>query len=460
MIRRSSRWPERPTRRGVPSALRIAIVLAGLTLLLFVPTPATAARSEFFGAVEGARLEAPDLNAMAAARIRTDRFLLFWGSVQPSQGSFRWAATDRLIGALASRGIRAAPAVWGNPVWVGGGSSTPPTFSAQARQAWQAFLKTAVARYGPGGAYWGNPYHDRFGAAATALPIQSWEIWNEPNLKGYFAPGPSPGEYARLLKLSHDAVKSRDPRAQIVLAGLASYGDMTAWDFLNRLYSVPGIKQSFDVAALHPYARNVDNVRLATARFRAVITNHDDRATPLWINELGWGSAPPDQFGLNNGPYGQRQMLIDFYNMILSRRNAWNVQRLFWYRWRDDPDDPTPSCSFCASAGLLRSDHSPKPAYFALKSFSAETTPPHATITSGPAEGSTTSDSTPTFSFSSDELGSTFVCRFGAGPYLPCSSPFTRGSPLPDGPHTFSVKAIDAAGNESDPVSRSFTVTT
>src|SRR5919197_3099431 len=153
MIRRSLRWPERPTRRGVPSALRIAIVLAGLTLLLFVPTPATAARSEFFGAVEGARLEAPDLNAMAAARIRTDRFLLFWGSVQPSQGSFRWAATDRLIGALASRGIRAAPAVWGNPVWVGGGSSTPPTFSAQARQAWPCFLKTAVARHPPGRAY-------------------------------------------------------------------------------------------------------------------------------------------------------------------------------------------------------------------------------------------------------------------------------------------------------------------
>jgi hypothetical protein len=60
--------------------LRVAIVVAALTLLLSIATQATAAGSEFFGAVEGARLEAPDLNAMAAARIRTDRFLLFWGS--------------------------------------------------------------------------------------------------------------------------------------------------------------------------------------------------------------------------------------------------------------------------------------------------------------------------------------------------------------------------------------------
>jgi hypothetical protein len=440
--------------------LPIAITLAGLTLTLSAPPPATAARSEFFGAVEGARLEASDLNAMAVARIHTDRFLLFWGSVQPSQGSFNWGPTDRLVGALASRGIRAAPAVWGNPDWVGGGSSTSPTFSSLARQAWQAFLKTAVARYGPGGVYWGNPYHHRFGASATAVPVQSWEIWNEPNLKGYFAPGPSPGEYARLLRISREAIKSRDPRAQIVLGGLASYGDMTAWDFLNRLYAVPGAKQDFDVAALHPYARTVDNVRLATGRFRGVMTNHNDRATPLWINELGWGSAPPDQFGINKGPYGQRQMLTDSYNMILSRRGAWNVQRLYWYRWRDDPADPTPSCSFCASAGLLRYDHSAKPAYFALKAFSADTTPPHVSITSGPAEGSTTTDSTPTFSFASDEPGSTFACRFGAGQYLPCSTPFTRSSPLSNGPHTFSVKAIDAAGNESAPALRSFTVAT
>ena len=79
---------------------------------------------------------------------------------------------------------------------------------------------------------------------AKPLPIRSWQIWNEPNLPKYFAPHPSPREYARLLQISHDAIKSRDPWARIVLAGMPGHGDMEAWDFLDRLYSVAGIKST------------------------------------------------------------------------------------------------------------------------------------------------------------------------------------------------------------------------
>ena len=69
----------------------------------------------------------------------------------------------------------------------------------KAQQRWRNFLKALVTRYGPHGTYWTTHYHERFGANATELPITSWQIWNEPNLKKYFAPYPSPGQYARLL---------------------------------------------------------------------------------------------------------------------------------------------------------------------------------------------------------------------------------------------------------------------
>ena len=42
----------------------------------------------------------------------------------------------------------------------------------------------------------------------------------------------------------------------------------------------------------------------------------------------------------------------------------------------------------------------------------------------------------------------------------PAPRRYTRATPLPNGAHTFSVKAIDAPGNESAVVSRSFTVDT
>ena len=65
-----------------------------------------------------------------------------------------------------------------------------------------------------------------------------WQIWNEPNLKKYFAPAPSPGQYARLLQISYPSIKQVDPKAQVVLGGMTGRGDVSAVDFLKKLYAV------------------------------------------------------------------------------------------------------------------------------------------------------------------------------------------------------------------------------
>ena len=427
---------------------------------LLAPSTAVAAKSEFFGIVQGPTLRGHDLQGMASARVRTNRFVLKWGWVQPNKGYFDWGPADQFIGALASRGIRAVPALWGNPDWVYGAPAHPPLDGPPGLRAWRTFLRTLVARYGPGGTYWATRYRQRYGARAVPQPIQSWQIWNEPNLKKYFAPYPSAQTYARLLAISHDAIHSVDPQARIVLAGMPGHGDVKAWDFLNRLYSVAGVKSKFDAAALHPYARDLDRQRQEIQRFRGVMKNRGDQATPLWLTELGWGSAPPDSFGINKGLAGQAQLLSGSLKLVLSHRQAWNVERLFWFHWRDPPASQNGGCSFCGSSGLIRHNNTPKPAYGAFRGFTAETTPPRARIIGGPGQGSLTNDSTPHFTFASNEAGSTFVCRFGVGAFHPCSSPFVRRLPLRDGRPTLFVKAIDAPGNVSQVTSRTFTVDT
>jgi hypothetical protein len=344
-------------------------VLTALALSLFAASTAQAARSEFFGIVQGT-LDAQDRQGMAAAGVRTARFLLRWKSIEPTRGSYDWAARDHFIGALASKGIRPFPFVWGSPEWVGSGKlAQPPIASAADEKAWRSFLKAAVARYGPGGSYWANAYRQQFGADATPLPIQSWQVWNEPNLTKYFATNPAAPQYARLLRISHDAIKSQDPQARIVLAGMPGSGDSTAWTFLKDLYQIPGTRDDFDVAALHPYGRDLDEFRRQIVKFRAAMTSQADRRTPLWLTEVGWGSAPPDRFGLNKGLPGQEQLLSGSFKLILSNRSAWNVQRVLWFDWRDPSRNFETECSFCGSAGLLRFDRSPKPAYDAFKGF-------------------------------------------------------------------------------------------
>ena len=346
--------------------------------------------------------------------------------------------------------------------------SLPPIDTAADEQAWQTFLYKAVARYGPGGSYWANGYRQTYGADAEPLPIKAWQIWNEPNLTKRFNPGGTDAgsvqKYARLLALSSDAIKGRDPGAQIVLAGNPAYppsGNLKAWDFLDALYGIPGAKGDFDVAALHPYASTVGAFRSEIQSFHGAMTSNDDEATPLWLTEFGWGSAPPDGKGINQGLAGQDRLLDGSFKTILANRRAWNVQRMFWFLWRDPAPDSTFAhrCGFCGSAGLLRHDRTAKPAFSTFKSFTAETKPPVASVLSGPGDGSFTQSPTPRFGFASSEAGSTFVCRVDAGSFAPCTSPFTVPK-RSDGAHVFSVKAIDAPGNESAVASRSFTVDT
>jgi hypothetical protein len=440
--------------------IRLALAVGLLGVALAAPSVATAAvRSEFYGIVQTATLDDRDVEGMQAAGVRTTRFVLNWGAVQPAQGKFKWEFLDRFIGDLASHGIRAVPTVWGNPSWLPGSASTPPTFGVRAEQRWRSFLQALVARYRSGGAYWTNYYHKRFGASAKALPVESWQIWNEPNLKKYFAPYPSPGKYARLLQISYPAIKSKDRHARVVLAGMPGYGDVTAWAFLGTLYRVSGIKAFFDAVALHPYGSSLKRVRQEIQRVHNVMRSRRDAATPLWINEIAWGSARADRIGINKGAAGQARMLRRSFKLILSHRTAWNIEHLFWYHWRD-PRRSRASCSFCGSAGLLGFNRAAKPSFGAFRRFSDEKTPPVARITRGPLNGGLVNDATPTFRFTSSEPGSTFGCHFDAGAFYPCSSPFTPLGARANGTHTFYVRAIDASGNVSTSQSRTFAIDT
>ncbi len=85
-----------------------------------------------------------------------------------------------------------------------------------------------------------------------------------------------------------------------------------------------------------------------------------------------------------------------------------------------------------------------------------DSTAPDTVIDSGPP--ATGNDSTPTFSFHSTQVGSTFECQVDAAAFAACTSPLTTAT-LADGSHTVQIRAIDAANStDGSPASQTFTV--
>jgi len=80
---------------------------------------------------------------------------------------------------------------------------------------------------------------------------------------------------------------------------------------------------------------------------------------------------------------------------------------------------------------------------------------PNTTIDEAPGDFSSTKQVT--IRFSSNEPSATFSCRLDQEAAQPCTSPYLRT--LADGPHSFSVHAIDGAGNSDDtPAERVWTI--
>lgn len=84
----------------------------------------------------------------------------------------------------------------------------------------------------------------------------------------------------------------------------------------------------------------------------------------------------------------------------------------------------------------------------------SDTTPPVVTISAAPASTSTSGSAT--FTFSANETA-TFECRLDTAAFAPCTSPKTVTG-IAEGSHQYGIRATDAVGNQSSPVSHAWAV--
>lgn len=317
-------------------------VLAALAALLVAVPAASAARTVpqgFYGVMYDHGIEkAPDAaqdgqwDAMASSGVETVRTVFDWGEAQPrGRGSaFDFDRTDGSVRRAALRNLDLLPVVMYSPKWARA-YRTRFTSPPKSRTDYVTYLAALVERYGPDGTFWIDhpelPKH----------PVREWQIWNEPHLPAYWdAPERGPYGYAKayplMLRASYNIVKTLDPGAKVVMAGLTQ----RAWEEIEVLYQ-RGVKRYFDVAALQIFPQTVRRSVKATALYRQAMNRRGDRRKPIYITEITWpaskGKTDPIEFQRQETPRGMAAKLGQMYAKMVGRRRALGLGKVFWYTW-------------------------------------------------------------------------------------------------------------------------------
>lgn len=345
------------------------LLVAAVAMSITAPADAKkAAPPSFFGIVPDDELEAADYELMRQANVGAARVTLFWRVIEHHRGEYDWTGPDRLIGEFASRGITVLPNLYGIPGWLSNEPTSPPVETAQQQVEWERFVREAVTRYGPGGAFWRTVYPLRFPGAQPQPPV-SWQVWNEENGPKHFWPRPDVSKYATLAGIAKRAITAVDPGGQVVTGGLASKptgdGGLTAWKFVKKLTKTRVGRESFDHVGLHPYARNDREIAKHVKKIRRALKKGHKKKAQLWITEVGWSSVPDGASPkLSKSPTGQRKLLKKTYALLERKRRPWRIGGVYWYTWRDFNGG---ICDWCPNSGLVTQSMQPKPAYSAFR---------------------------------------------------------------------------------------------
>lgn len=203
-------------------------------------------------------LDPSTLPAISRAGFQAVRFDMPWSSVQWHDGD-HWERFDPWFAALRRHGLA--------PVVTIHGSLRPDGYAPATIEERVAFAHFAMR-------------------AARRYPGVVWEVWNEPNVAGFWLPAPDAASYVELLAQVAVGIRAADPTAKVVGPSLG--GGTLDWNYFFEFIQWGGLNY-IDAIALHPYG--VGAPEAAPEFYEDVLAATGGRL-PLVVSE--WGFSTPD----------------------------------------------------------------------------------------------------------------------------------------------------------------------
>ncbi|MBD2101105.1 hypothetical protein H6F94_09465 [Leptolyngbya sp. FACHB-261] len=161
--------------------------------------------------------------------------------------------------------------------------------------------------------------------------IRYYEIWNEPNLKGFYT-----GSIDKMLELSREAylvLKAVDPAIVVVSPSATLPNRSSAQAGIGgprwlEQYLAKGGGNYADVIGFHFYTGQLElesSLVPLVRQVQTIMARHGQSRKPLWDTELGFGSLEDGLLSDEVGrAYVARSCLVHW---------ALGVSRFYWYAW-------------------------------------------------------------------------------------------------------------------------------
>lgn len=305
------------------------IVLLFVMAVHWIPTARAADVDSPYGVV--AFIPSPTRwDAMRDADIVWGRCGFSWRDIETAKGVFNWGTTDEAVAQANARGLRIYAGLGYTPAWASTGhrQQDPPTNP----QDWYDFVFACVSRYKDS--------------------IQYWELWNEPNISGFWA-GTRTQFINNIVKLGADAIHAADPDGFVLAPEISRCCSGNTW--MTECLQQAGDR--IDIICFHQYDFTLPSGRLtAIDQMHNLIVSLGYDNKPIWITECGWAS---DESGVNQQKQGEylAAMLAG-----MPSRPWW--RKFFWYQiWEGPPGS--------GEFGLLYQNETRKPAWYAYRDYTA-----------------------------------------------------------------------------------------
>lgn len=279
----------------------------------------------------GDRTDIGEIEALVDGGFGFLRVDFIWGNVEKTAGEYDFEKYLRHVSQFTEIGIRCMLILdYGNPLYDNGG----PPISDAARLGFARYLNE-VAR-----------------AFKDKLVI--WEIWNEPDQKGFW-PEPDPVEYSQLARLALETLRKVDPQAAVMAPAISNLKDANAIRFIDEL-GQRGTLRQLDGISVHPYRYPFpEQSRADFLHIRRLIDSYSPNKTiPIVWGESGYNET-------DVGEEGQAVLAIRQYLFSLTLDAPYTN----WYNWRDYESASQSGALY----GMVRLDLEPKLAYRASRAL-------------------------------------------------------------------------------------------